>query len=171
MKAVTHLLEEFQWARQLLEVVTADLTPEQAHWRPPGIANPIGAIYAHAVAGADGVVNRLLKGKLPFFAGEWRGKTGASDPVWQLELERGRALQIDLPAFREYTSAVFASVEDYIRSLTDEDLDREIDLTNAGMGQRTVGWALGALLIGHINNMSGEISCLKGLQGTKGYPF
>jgi len=34
-----------------------------------------------------------------------------------------------------------------------------------------MAWALTALLVSHTNNMIGELSCLKGLQGAKGYPF
>jgi hypothetical protein len=30
---------------------------------------------------------------------------------------------------------------------------------------------LNVLVAGHLNNMAGELSCLKGLQGLKGYPF
>ncbi len=32
-------------------------------------------------------------------------------------------------------------------------------------------WVLNSLVVGHLNNMAGEISVLKGLQGSKGYPF
>jgi hypothetical protein len=39
-----------------------------------------------------------------------------------------------------------------------------------GFGEVTVGWIVVRLLIGHIDNECGEISCLKGLQGVRGYP-
>ncbi len=51
------------------------------------------------------------------------------------------------------------------------DLDRGLDQSVVGMGQVTLGWVLSMLVIGHPNNSAGEISCLKGLQGAKGYPF
>lgn len=35
------------------EATVSDVTEEQAHWQPPGIANPIAAVYAHAIVGAD----------------------------------------------------------------------------------------------------------------------
>jgi len=35
----------------------------------------------------------------------------------------------------------------------------------------TVGFILNRLVLGHIDNMCGEISCLKGLQGARGYPM
>lgn len=55
--------------------------------------------------------------------------------------------------------------------LTDEDLARVLDLTSVGFGQMTVGTLLNRMVLGHIDNMTGEISVLKGLQGAKGYPI
>jgi hypothetical protein len=46
-----------------------------------------------------------------------------------------------------------------------------VDLSAFGMGQQTVGYLLNRFLLGHIDNMCGEISCLKGIQGGKGYPI
>jgi len=34
-----------------------------------------------------------------------------------------------------------------------------------------VAWILNGLIIAHASNICGEISCLKGLQGARGYPF
>lgn len=170
MKAISVLQEGTQWAHEFLEMVTADVTPEQAHWRPPGIANPLGAIYAHAVLAEDGVIG-MLKGSAPLFASTWAGKTGVSDPQFQMTLEGSQGLKVDLPTFRQYAQAVYTATNDYLASLSDESLSGEIDLSNAGLGQKPLSWCLNALLISHLNNMIGEISCLKGLQGAKGYPF
>ncbi len=48
-----------------LEQVAADITQEQADWIPPGIANPIGATYWHAVSGADEIVHKWIAGQEP----------------------------------------------------------------------------------------------------------
>jgi hypothetical protein len=42
MKAISVLQEGTQWTHEFLEMVMVDVTPEQAHWRPLGIANPLG---------------------------------------------------------------------------------------------------------------------------------
>lgn len=149
----------------------ADVTPEQAHWQPPGTANPIGALYVHAVAGEDGVVNALLRGGAPLFATTWAGKTGASEPRFDMTLEWAQGLKVDLPACRQYAQSVYTATNDYIASLSAGDLTGEVDLTGVGLGRRPLGWCLSALVIAHLNNMAGEISCLKGVQGAKGYPF
>lgn len=163
--------EGFTWATQLLEMVMADITPEQLTWLPPGSANPAGATYAHAVCGIDAIINGMLRGGAPLFAAAWAGKTGVSDPQMQSTPEWARTVQVDLTAARAYAQAVYADASAYIAPLSDEALVHEVDLSMVGLGTRTVGWMLNALIIGHINNMAGEISVLKGLQGGRGYPF
>ncbi|MDX1520960.1 MAG: DinB family protein [Anaerolineae bacterium] len=171
MNAISTLQQGLQWAHELLEMVMDDVTPEQLVWEPPGIANPVGALYVHAVAGEDGVVNALLRGGAPLFATDWADKTGASEPRFDMTLEWARSLQVDLPACREYAQAVYAATDGYLTSLTPDDLTGEVDLTGVNLGKRPLGWCLNALVIAHLNNMAGEISCLKGIQGAKGYPF
>ncbi|HJW91534.1 MAG TPA: DinB family protein [Anaerolineales bacterium] len=163
--------EGLRWAFELLEMVMADVTPELVTWHPPGIANPLGAIYAHAIADLDAIINVILKGGEPLFAGEWQGKTGISEPRWVAELEWARTVQVDLPAARQYAQAMYENADTYLASLSPEDLDREIDLSANGLGVQTVSWCLTALVTSHLNNMAGEISTLKGLQGARGYPF
>ena len=171
MDTIKNHSEAFQWATELLEMTMADVTSEQSHWIPPGIANPLGAIYVHAICVIDAVILNLLQGKPPLYATEWAGKTGISDPQWKIYLDWARNLEVDLPIAREYAKAVYEKCNAYIAGLTEADLDRELDLTDNGLGVRTVNWCLNALVTGHTNNMAGEISVLKGLQGAQGYPF
>lgn len=171
MTAISTHRTAFTWATEILEMTMADASPELTNWPPPGIANPIGATYAHAVCGADGVVHGMLQGGLPLYAGDWPGKTGISEPRFDQTLDWARSVTVDLPAARQYAQAVYAAVDNFIASLTDADLAREIDLTGVGMGFRSLDWCLSALVTGHIHNMAGEISALKGVQGARGYPF
>ena len=67
--------------------------------------------------------------------------------------------------------AVFKSTEEYVDSLKPEDLDKEVDLTNAGLGKMTLGGFISMISVIHPSNHIGEISCMKGQQGGKGYPF
>ncbi len=72
---------------------------------------------------------------------------------------------------REYAQAVYAATDEYLASLTDEDLGRPVDLSALGLGEMPFSQAfLGGILNG-THWHTGEISCLKGLQGQKGYPF
>jgi hypothetical protein len=149
----------------------ADVTPEQARVVPDGTAHSIAAIYAHAHLAHDGVVNGFLRGGAPLFASTWAGKTGVEPPQMQITMEWSRSARVDLPALRQYGEAVMAATEAYLSGLTEPDLDALKDLSAYDLGQRSVGWMLNALVAGHLNNMAGELSCLKGLQGLRGYPF
>jgi hypothetical protein len=170
-------IECLQAAHGLLENTMKNVTPEEAHWVPPGIANPIAANYAHVVIGEDGAIQGMLKGGAPLFASTWAGKTGVSElppminpeapgfPDWS---KWGRKVKIDLVALRKYTEAVYAATVEYLSSLTDDDLNRPLDLSALGLGKSTVGFLLINGLLGNTFSHSGEISCLKGLQGKQG---
>jgi len=171
MNAIGTLRESTHWGYQLLEIVMADVTDEQARWAPPGLANPIGALYAHALLSLDGIVNGMLKGGAPRFATEWAGQVGSLPPQMSLSFDWGRGLQPDLPALRQYGQTVVADADAYLAQLGEADLDRLLDLSSVGLGTRSVSWIVNALIASHLNNMAGEISALKGVQGLKGYPF
>jgi len=157
----------------------ADVTQQEAHWAPPGIAIPLGATYAHIVISEDGTVSGLLKGAAPLFAGNWAGKVGVSElppmtnpnspgfPDWR---SWSRRVKVDLAKMREYAKAVYSATETYLDLLSDEDLTRPVSLAALGLGESTVGYVLTNGLVGHAFSHTGEISCLKGLQGKRGYP-
>ncbi|MGB3399654.1 MAG: DinB family protein [Candidatus Deferrimicrobiaceae bacterium] len=177
---ISLLREQLKSGIELVEGTMADVTPEQAHWIPPGVALPIGASYAHVVVGQDSVINGMLKGGAPLFASSWAGKTGLSElppdvdpkkqglPDWSAW---SRKVKVDLPVFRKYAQAVYAVSDEYLATLRGKDLDRPVDLTVLGFGQSTMGFLINNAVLGHAFTHCGEISCLKGLQGKKGYPF
>jgi len=172
--AGSSLREQFEGAHQILEQTMADVTPEQAQWAPPGKANPLGATYAHAILAEDMMVNGLLKGSAPILATSFAGKAGISEPPPPPDQDYGdwaRRVQVDLSAAREYAQAVYKNTRDYVSSLSEEDLQRTLDLSNMGLGKQSVEAFLGNILLWHVNAHCGEVSCLKGLQGAKGYPF
>ncbi len=65
---------------------------------------------------------------------------------------------------------VYSFTDEYLASLEPADLDRTLDLTEMGFGEKKVAWVFSSLLSSHTSNLTGEISTLKGLQGAKGYP-
>lgn len=172
--------EQVAGATHQLEGTMQGVTPEQAHWFPPGKANPIGANYAHVVLGQDVLINGMLKGGAPLYATAWAGKIGVSEPPpgpdpkapgfpdWSAWARRVR---VDLPALRKYAEAVYAASDVYLASLTDDDLARSVDLAMLGLGAMTVRQLLSAGVVGNALTHCGEISCLKGLQGLRGYPM
>jgi hypothetical protein len=171
--------EQLQAAHGLLEGTVSDVTPDQVHWAPPGIAHPLRASYAHVVLSEDATINGLVRGAAPLFATAWAGKTGTNEPPpgpnpgapgfpdWS---QWARTAKVDLAAMRKYAEAVYAATDEYLASLTDDDLNRSVDLSALGIGEKTLRYLLTNGLIGNAYNHCGEISCLKGLQGKRGYP-
>ena len=59
----------------------------------------------------------------------------------------------------------------WLAGLSDAELDSPLDLSGAGLGQHTLGTAIGLLIANHLGTETGEIAVLKGIQGARGYPF
>ena len=171
MDALELLRQDIQQAHELLEATMEGVTAEEAHWLPPGTANPLGATYVHAVASEDAVIHGILQGQPPLFSTSWAESTGVSDIQPLSSAEWARQVQVDVPKLRTYAQAVHNATEEYVQSLKPDDLARMVDVSNLGLGELSVGHILSRFVAGHVDNMCGEISCLKGLQGGKGYPF
>jgi hypothetical protein len=170
--AVSLLSQQIRSAHEIVEGTVADLTAEQAQWNPAGKAIAAGPLYVHVSAAEDLFLNMVV-GRQPLAMGAYAGKTGVSEPhpMGGGYDEWAQRVKIDLPQLREYVQAVFKNTEDYVAGLTPEALDKELDLTNAGLGKMSLGAFITVTSVIHPSNHIGEISCLKGLQGSKGYPF
>lgn len=171
---------QVQSAHWTLESTMEDVSPELAHWEPPGVALPIGAAYAHFVTSEDIVVNGFFRGGVPLFAGSHAGRTGLSelppDPVsandWASEFAGWcRRVRIDLAELRAYAHSVYEATDAFLSAMPDTELDRSMDLSAVGMGTQTLGFVVNNALIGHAFCHCGEIAALKGVQGKRGYPF
>jgi hypothetical protein len=170
MDAGSLLQQQASWAHAWLDGTLGDITSEQVHWLSPNGSN-VGAQYAHIVSSEDFLINVVAKGGAPLAATAWAGKTGLSEPMPRGAFDEwAQRVRIDIPALREYGNAVFANTEEYIASLSSEELDRPLDLTDWGLGKISLGIFIGGLVLGNTYCHCGEMSCIKGLQGLKGYP-
>ena len=158
MNTVELLQYSLGFAFDILGAVTADLTQEQIDWQPPGTVNTIGAIYSHIITYVD------------FFIQNWgiEGKRQSETVEDRPEEIRMQEVQVDLSALHESAGKVRNKTQDWLSSLTPADLSRKRHTT---IGELTVGQALEAYIIWHINTHCGEIAALKGCQGAKGYPW
>jgi hypothetical protein len=154
---------------RLLERMTADLTDEQLHWNPPGTAHSVAATWAHAIVSTDWQIHSLFDGQKPMSETTWAGKTGVSEPTPAQTLEWAQSVRIDVPQFREYTAAVYDALFDYVGTKSVEDLDRPVDMSIIGAGDRPLRWCLVVLVVGHLNQLAGEIAAVKGMQDLEGY--
>lgn len=168
--------DQLKAAHDLFLSTGADIKEEDVHTQPGGQAFPLGATYAHLVFSEDVIVQGMIQGKAPLFQTDWKDKTGASAPMPNMDenwdtnnKEWNKTVKIEMAKLHEYEKAVFAATDAYVNSLTDADLEKEIDL--GSWGKKTVAVLLCEFVIGHTNSLAGEISVLKGVAGSKGYPF
>jgi uncharacterized damage-inducible protein DinB len=170
--AVTLLKDQVKQAHEICQGTVADLTAEQAHWKPGGTANSCAPLLVH-IASAEDMFLNMFTGRQPLAMGPYAGKTGASEPhpAGRDYGEWAGRVTVDMPQFSEYVKAVFKNTEDYVAGLSDADLDKEIDLSAAGIGKMSLGAFITMTCVIHPSNHTGEISVMKGMQGGKGYPF
>ena len=173
--AIKRLLKDLKDAHTYVEQTMEGVTDEVASFSPGGTANPIAGTYAHLVFSEDFFNQFFLMNTKPLFESDWKDKTGISElqPTdWQVAYPKWlKTVTIDTSKVHEYAKAVFDSTEKYVATLKDTDLEKSVDMSAFGMGSRSLGDFLGAMIIGHANNIMGEIAVLKGIQGLKGYPF
>ena len=146
------------------------VTPELAHWQPQGKPHPIGTEYIHVVTTEDFLLNGTIKGAAPLMMTTHAGKAGFSEPPPMGNRDDwAKRVKVDLDAARTYARAVYSETDAYLASATDDELTRPIDLSGLGFGKETVSFVFSLILL-NVYCHSGEISCLKGLNGLQGYP-
>jgi hypothetical protein len=166
------LKSALEFAHQLLEGTMADVDDDLANRQPQGRANSIGSCYAHVALSEDYIVNGMLRGGSPLSDGEWSGRIGVDKPQpWTNGEDLGKwyhSVRIDLAAARQYAQVVYAKSTEFIDSLDDESLLKEVEPFGMRM---TLAVAIEAFVTGHCSSLAGEISAIKGTFGKQGYPF
>jgi hypothetical protein len=129
----------------------------------------------HILLSEDYLIYSLLQQKEPLYMSEMKDKTGveafvpptdkSTFPAWT------KNAKIDMEELNAYAEKIFAETEEYVKNLTDEDLQKEADLSVFGMGKSTVAFVIASVITSNLNLHTGEISAIKGVQGLKGYPM
>lgn len=169
------LLTQLKAVHEVLEQTMEGVTDKEAHFMPPGKANPIAGVYAHLVFSEDLFVHGFLKHTPPLAETTFKDTTGASEihpTEWQVAYPKWlKEVKLDVKKFRTYAKAVFAESEAYVATLTAADIEEDVDMSAFGMGKKKKYDFIANLLSGHTYSIAGEIAVLKGIQGLKGYPF
>ena len=170
MDAISLLRMQLREAHALLEATLGELTTEQVHYLPAGRALPVGAAYAHVIFSED-IMVRGWMGEPPLY--ESGIPTGAQPrhPNFMTEDWSGYAAwtqsaRFDLAQLRAYAQQVYANSDAYLASLSETDLDKVDEFA-----KQTLAYLISRGVIAHADNLAGEISAAKGLQGLQGYPF
>jgi hypothetical protein len=171
---LTNAIKQSHW---LINATFEEVTDELANRKPPGKSNPLGTAYAHIAHAEDAIVNGLLKGESPLFATSFQGRTGVDRLMPMPGLVEGDVddwlhnSKVEVEPLRAYADAVFSTTEDFVAGADDDTLGREIDLSAVGLGTKAFPDVVTMLIVQHCDNLSGEISAVKGVFGLKGYPF
>ncbi|CAN5180939.1 hypothetical protein BH11PAT1_BH11PAT1_7600 [soil metagenome] len=173
MNVIQLLRDQVKSAHDTLEATMGDVTQDVAHFTETGKALPVGAAYAHVIMSEDMIVSHVLAHKPAEYEND---DTGLSEPMpafgaseWTKHEQWARTVKIDLPKLKAFSQKVFAATDAYIASLSEEDLEKEIDVQ--GMGKNTIVFFITNAIILHCASLTGEISAAKGIQNLKGYPF
>ncbi len=170
--------EVLKESHETLEATIGDATDVVLHYQPAGKALPVGAAYGHAVISEDMLLNGFVKKSAPLLD-SWKGKLGLSiphpvmDQDWEKNfIEWQKNVKMDLAKFKEYAKAVYKQSDEFIAGHSDKELmEKQVDLSTWGLGNWSVAKFLMRMVIGHCDNLTGEVSAAKGIQGLKGYPF
>jgi hypothetical protein len=161
---------QFDQAHQILAMTLADCDDATFRRRLPNAnIESIATIYAHSLFAEDMMVNGMIRKQSPLYqSGAWAEKLGIKSAAPMPNIEWSTGVSAGLAQFAGYLAAVQKSTSDCIASLSDADLDREID---GPVGKQTIAAFLSGLIIQHLAAHAGEIAALKGVQGKKGLPF
>ena len=160
----------FKSAHGILLQTLAGISDASLKTVPAGAnIQPLQAILAHVVTAEDAIINGMLAKRQPITTPALLEGTGVPAPsAPNLSPELAASITMNLPAFIEYAKKVFASTEEALGSLTEEQLAAEMD---GPFGKRTVAAYALDLGLYHLVGHSGEIAALKGIHGQKGLPF
>jgi hypothetical protein len=142
------------------------LSDAQLHFVPEGQSHSIAWCMWHGVRIEDLFFQQVFQGKKSEFdTGGWAAKTGLPEKGFGTgqSTDDARAVRISsLDAFKQYQSTVAQLALDYLGSLSEADLEREVKL-----GERTeaLGQSINLHLVIHLNGHRGEINLLRGMQG------
>ena len=164
MDAVTYAKKGLVQSFGLFNTIADGMTGEQYNMNPAGTANSVAKSHVHAMTAVDFFLNGTLKGGQmlwPAFA-QANGLPDNPTEIW------GYTGAIPLAAMKEYGASVQKSVLEYISTLTDADLDRELD--TPFFGKQTAAFLI-QLADMHTMGHGGDMAAVKGLQGLKGLPF
>jgi len=164
MNAVSYAKSNLEQNFNLLGMTMQGIDESQYNWSPEGTCNPAAKSHVHVLTTVDLLINRICKGgemKWPDFAAK-NGLPAQAMEMWKHEGS------VPLAPVQEYGKEVQKDALDYVGSLSEGDLDREVD-TNF-FGKQSVAWVL-QLAGMHTSGHSGDIAAVKGMQGLKGLPF
>jgi uncharacterized damage-inducible protein DinB len=164
MNMVEYIKNNLAFAHRALADATNG-TPEQLHFVPEHGSHSIAWCLWHTARTEDIIINGRARQTDQIWNEDWAKRTGLpyEGQGTGMSDEDAQGLRIlDMDAFRAYQQAVWDQTEEYLSSITDEDLQQERQARN---GPETIGQGISLHMLGHFNGHRGEINLLRGMQG------
>lgn len=133
MRVSELLVEEYGRLPELVRAAVEGLSAEQLRWAPAEGANTVGWLVWHLTRVQDDHVTDLIDGAEQLWAtGDWAARFGLKpdphDTGYGHTAEQVEAVRPDGPdALIGYFEAVSARTVEWLRTLTEQDLDRIVD--------------------------------------------
>lgn len=164
MNATTYARQQLEQIFGLVNAAAGGMDDTQYNWEPAGTCNSASKSHVHMLTSLDFFINAKVRGQDL----AWSTFAPANGlPANPLEVwNHGGA--ISQAAVAEYGKGLQQSVLDYVSSLSDADLDREVD--TQFFGTKSIAFVL-QLAAMHCAGHAGDVSAVKGMQGLKGIPF
>ena len=164
MNATEYARTQIRQGLNFLDLCVYGMTDEQYNWKPSGTCHPASKLHAHILYYLDFSINLVLGANASSW-GRFAKKEGLGENVAEIWSADSA---IALSPMQEYARGLQESVEVYFGSVSEADLDTEID--TRFLGTQSVGWML-AFITYHTLIHTGEIAAVKGMQGLKGLPI
>jgi len=164
MKATDYVKLQTEQAFGLLKTAADGMDDAQYNLDAPGTCNAAAKSHVHALTAFDFfVLNKAKGGDMlwPQFAAT-HGLPPNPTGIW------GYTGTISGGAIKEFADQVQSATLGYIATLTDADLDDEVDTQFFGKQSRAYVLQLAAM---HATGHAGDVAAVKGMQGLKGLPF
>lgn len=164
MNAAEYAKQNLSEALGLLNVCAGGMTDEQYNWKPGGTCNVAAKSHVHALTSIDFFINGVVRGEQIMWPEVATANGLPANPlqVWQHDAP------IPYAVIKDYGERVQRAALEYVGTLKDDDLDREIE--TQFFGRKSVAWLL-QLAGNHAVGHGGDIAAVKGMQGLKGLPF
>jgi len=166
MNAVDFMKQTLEFLHRGFRGATEGLSDDQVHFVPEGESHSIAWIVWHAARIEDLFIQQIFQRQQgEWEAGGWAAKTGLPEKGFGTgqSLEDAKAIRIgDMEAFRQYVEKVAGLTDQFLGSLTDDELGREVKL---GERTETLGESINLHLVMHLNGHRGEVNLLRGMMG------
>ncbi|HEX6032706.1 MAG TPA: DinB family protein [Tepidiformaceae bacterium] len=167
MTAIDFMKQTLEFIHRGFRGAPEGLSDEQLHFVPEGQSHSIAWCMWHGARIEDLFFQQIFQGKKSEWeTGGWAAKTGLPEKGFGTgqSNEEAHAVRISsLDTFKDYQARIESLSAEYLSSLTEADLEREVQL--GPERKERLGESINLHMVIHLNGHRGEINLLRGMMG------